>query len=141
MNKADTIIKTTPRKFLSAHPSECWQFLRDAEGSFRAVSWFDINKLNAQEREEYEKCEAADGFGPSSYPPLSEEEEAAYASAHTPRFPTLALAEEWAELEDEEISTAEDLQAFHAPSECGTLAFSQIREAREALLLKQVRGE
>lgn len=133
---ADTIVKTAPRRFLTAHASECWQFLRSTEGNFRAVPWFDINKLSAKEREEYDKQEAEDGPGDSFY---SEEEEEAYARAHTPRFPTLALAEEWAELEDEEISTAEDLQAFQAPSECGTLAFSQIREAQEALLLKQSR--
>ena len=125
----DTIIKTAPRVHLNASPAERWQFLQDEIG-IRAVSWIDVNKFTEQERANYDAS--------FEEPDFEDTEGEAYLRDMTPRFPTLALAEEWAALEDADISIAEDLQAFWAPGECGTSAFAEIERQRAALMLKEV---
>lgn len=126
----DIIIKTAPRVHLNVHPAERWQFIQDDVG-IRAVPWFDLNRLTEQERVGHDA--ALDD--PSNF---VDSEQEAFMLAHCPRFPTLALAEAWAALEDREVSIAEDLQAFWAPSECGTAAYAQLEVERAALLTKEI---
>lgn len=126
----EKIIKTTPRKFLGASQAERWQFIQDKIG-FRTVPWVDINKLTKEERVEFESA-------PDSAPWFMDTEQETFCKSMQPRFPTLALAEEWAALEDKEITLSEDMQAFWAPSECYAPSFAEIEKQRTGLLLKAI---
>lgn len=130
----ETIIKTAPRNTAYALPAERWQFRRDERGNYFVKHWVDENKLTKEELESYTQFERG-------LPDFLDTEQEAYIKERCPHFPTLALAEEWAALEDEEMRIADDIQTSYAPNTPGdstTTAFMEITERREALRLRSV---
>lgn len=125
-----TIIKTFPRALFQPHPAHAWQIVQDARGYF-AVDWFDVNKLTPEER-------AAHDAEVAVYPEWMDEQDEAYEAherAAAPRWPTIALAEAWTQIQDAENNISAELDACHAPSECGGIAYRGVNEEAAALLL------
>jgi len=126
LNPTERIIKTRPRALLRGHAAYQWQFIR-GENGVRAERWFDLNKLNEQERIDWDSQEA-------EYASMPEDAQWVQPEPDAPSFPTLVLAEKWAALEDEEENIAPDMQAFHAPDECYRDAYDSLFRRREELM-------
>ena len=125
----DDIVLTEPRALL-ADPLECevWRY-RAAPGGFTVEPGLDLTRLPATDREAIEADMAAlpdDDFW--SQPPL---ERAV--------FPTLADAQEYAALCDEDENVDTDMRAFNAPSECGVRAHRDLEQRISAVLERAVR--
>ena len=107
-------------------PGSVWAFYRDWQGVF-AVREFDLTLLTDAQRDEYHRATAED----ATYAALMEE---VFHEQPEPRFPTIRLAMRYAQLEDEEETIAEEMHAYHAPGECGEIAYSSLRARRERVM-------
>jgi hypothetical protein len=114
-----------PQRTITAHPAQIWVFYRDDAGVY-AERDVDRTKFTPEEATAYDACmvnatalesEWCDGY-----------------LEDAPRFPNIRLAIRYARLADEEECVADELQAYHAPSECGEIAYSSIRARRERLM-------
>lgn len=106
-------------------PAQVWVFYRDAVGVYADRS-VDLSLLTPAQRAEYDAHTAEIE---RETPPWAHEQD-----QPAPRFPNIRLAMRYARLEDEEESIAEEMHAYYAPSECGELAYSSLRERRERLM-------
>ena len=119
------------RRTMSAiQECQVWRFFQDNKG-FYCLSDTDLSKLTAEQYKEYQQ-------DLSCYPGWLDSEDSDYAAQQMRHFPTLALAFEYAKLVDEEESISEDLDAFHAPSECYRDAFRGFEVRFEAILRQAV---